>query len=149
MKVEAVLKEKGKQVYTVHVEAIVADALRILNEKKIGALIVIDDDQKIRGIITERDIMWRCYECQTNVKGVAVKEIMTPREKLVVSSPEDDLEYVMDVMTDKRIRHVPIVDHSGCLAGLISVGDVIKALLTHKDYEIKYLKDYIEGRYPA
>ena len=149
MKVEDIIRDKGNAVHTIHAEAIVSDALRMLNEKRIGALIVVDNLQKIQGIVTERDIMRQCYECHANIKGVAIQEVMTPREKLVVCDLADDIDQIMDTMTKKRIRHLPVVDENGVLLGIVSVGDVIKILLTHKDYEIKYLKDYIENKYPV
>ena len=149
MKVEDIIKNKGNAVYTIHAEAIVSDALRMLNEKRIGALIVVDDQQKIQGIVTERDIMRQCYECHANIKGVAIQDVMTPMEKLIVCALDEDMDQIMDTMTTKRIRHLPVVDKTGALLGIISVGDVIKILLTHKEHEIKYLKDYIENKYPV
>jgi len=149
MKAEDIIKIKGSEVYTIHVEAIVSDALRMLNEKRIGALIVVGNQQEIRGIVTERDIMRNCYECHTNIKGVAIQDMMTPREKLVVCNLDDDIDDIMNTITEKRIRHLPVVDKTGKLLGIISVGDVIKILLTHKEHEIKYLRDYIENKYPV
>jgi CBS domain-containing protein len=149
MKVEDIIKSKGNDVYTIHADAIVSDALRMLNEKRIGALIVVDNHEEIRGIVTERDIMKQCYERHTNIKGVAIQDVMTPREKLIVCALADDMDQIMDTMTTKRIRHIPVVDEAGALLGIISVGDVIKILLTHKDHEIRYLKDYIENKYPV
>ena len=149
MKVGDIIKNKGNAVYTIHAEAIVSDALRMLNEKRIGALIVVDDQQKIQGIVTERDIMRQCYECHANIKGVAIQDVMTPMEKLIVCALDEDMDQIMDTMTTKRIRHLPVVDKTGALLGIISVGDVIKILLTHKEHEIKYLKDYIENKYPV
>ena len=149
MKVEDIIRNKGNDVYTIHADAIVSDALRMLNEKRIGALIVVDSQKAIRGIVTERDIMKQCYECHANIKGVAIQDVMTPREKLIVCALADDMDQIMDTMTTKRIRHIPVVDEAGALLGIISVGDVIKILLTHKDHEIRYLKDYIENKYPV
>jgi CBS domain-containing protein len=149
MKVEDIIRSKGNDVYTIHAEAIVSDALRMLNEKRIGALIVVDNHKEIRGIVTERDIMKQCYERHTNIKGVAIQDVMTPREKLIVCALADDMDQIMDTMTTKRIRHIPVVNETGALLGIISVGDVIKILLTHKDHEIRYLKDYIENKYPV
>ena len=149
MRVEDIIKSKGNDVHTIHADAIVSDALRMLNEKRIGALVVVDSQQEIRGIVTERDIMKNCYECHTNIKGVAIQEVMTTREKLVVCDLGDEIDAIMETMTTKRIRHLPVVDKTGKLLGIISVGDVIKILLTHKDHEIRYLKDYIENKYPV
>ncbi len=149
MKVEDIIKNKGNDVYTIHADAIVSDALRLLNEKRIGALIVVDNHQEIRGIVTERDIMKNCYECHANIKGVAIQDVMTAREKLVVCDLDDEIDSIMGTMTTKRIRHLPVVDKKGALQGIISVGDVVKILLTHRDHEIRYLRDYIENKYPV
>jgi len=84
-----------------------------------------------------------------NVKGCAVREVMTPRERLIIARPDDDVEYVSNIFTDSHIRHLPIIDAQGKLAGMVSIGDVVKVMLSHKDHEIKYLKDYIESKYPV
>jgi CBS domain-containing protein len=149
MTVQDILKAKGRDVFTIHVEATVGDALKVLAEKKIGGLIVVDDRENIRGIVTERDIVRSCHDSQRNVKSLAVQDIMTARDKLIVGNPADEIDYVMNVITQKRIRHIPIVDSKGTLCGIVSVGDIVKAMLTHKDHEIKYLRDYIESKYPV
>jgi CBS domain-containing protein len=149
MTVQDILKVKGRDVFTIHVEATVGDALKALAEKKVGGLIVIDDRENIRGIVTERDIVRSCNDSQRNIKSLAVQDIMTARNQLIVGSPADEIDYLMNVITQKRIRHIPIVDGKGTLCGIVSVGDIVKALLTHKDHEIKYLRDYIESKYPV
>ena len=148
MKVEKILENKGKEVFSVHIEAIVSDALNILNEKNIGALLVLDNFQNIQGIVTERDIMRNCYRSQTNVKGLAVKDVMTPHEKLIVARADDDVNDLMGAMTQNHIRHIPVVDEHDKVIGMVSIGDIIKAMLKDKDYQIRHLKDYIESKYP-
>ena len=148
MKVEKILESKDGVVFSVHIEAIVSDALNILNEKNIGALMVLDSSQNIQGIVTERDIMHRCYHSQTNVKGLAIKDVMTPREKLIVARAEDDINDLMGAMTQNRVRHIPVVDEHDKVVGMVSIGDIIKAMLKDKDYQIRHLKDYIESKYP-
>ena len=148
MKAEKILENKGKEVFSVHVDAIVSDALQIMSGKNIGSLIVLDGKQNIQGIISERDIMRTCYRSQANVKGLAVKDVMTPREKLIVAKAEDDVNDLMGVMTQKHIRHIPVVDEKDKVVGMISIGDIIKAMLKDKDYQIHHLKDYIESKYP-
>jgi CBS domain-containing protein len=148
MKVEKILEGKPSKVFSVHVEAIVSDALSILNEKNIGALMVLDSASNIQGIVTERDIMRRCYHSQTNVKGLAIKDVMTPREKLIVARAEDDINDLMGAMTQNRVRHIPVVDEHDKVMGMVSIGDIIKAMLKDKDYQIRHLKDYIESKYP-
>jgi CBS domain-containing protein len=148
MKVEKILESKEKEVFSIHIEAIVSDALNILNEKNIGALMVLDSSRNIQGIVTERDIMRRCYHSQTNVKGLAIKDVMTPREKLIVARADDEINDLMGAMTQNRVRHIPVVDEHDKVMGMISIGDIIKAMLKDKDYQIRHLKDYIESKYP-
>jgi CBS domain-containing protein len=148
MKVEKILENKPAEVFSVHIEAIVSDALNILNEKNIGALLVFDSGRNIQGIVTERDIMRRCYHSQTNVKGLAIKDVMTPREKLIVARADDDINDLMGAMTQNRVRHIPVVNEQDKVVGIVSIGDIIKAMLKDKDYQIRHLKDYIESKYP-
>jgi CBS domain-containing protein len=148
MKVEKILENKDKEVFSVHIEAIVSDALYILNEKNIGALMVLDGSGNIQGIVTERDVMRRCYHSQTNVKGLAIKDVMTPREKLIVARADDDINDLMGAMTQNRVRHIPVVDEHDKVVGMVSIGDIIKAMLKDKEYQIRHLKDYIESKYP-
>jgi CBS domain-containing protein len=148
MKVEKIIELKGNEVYSVHIEAIVSDALNTLNEKNIGALMVLDSSGNIQGIVTERDIMRRCYHSQTNVKGLAIKDVMTPREKLIVARADDDVNDLMGAMTQNRVRHIPVVNEQDKVVGMVSIGDIIKAMLKDKDYQIRHLKDYIESKYP-
>jgi len=148
MKVEKIVENKDREVYSVHIDAIVSDALNILNEKNIGSLMVLDSAGNIQGIVTERDIMRNCYRSQTNVKGLAITDVMTPREKLIVARAEDDINDLMGAMTQNHIRHIPVVNEQDKVVGMVSIGDIIKAMLKDKDYQIRHLKDYIESKYP-
>jgi CBS domain-containing protein len=150
-KVGDLLKEKGHAVYTIENTKKLKDSVKIFNEKHIGALIVLNEDEEIQGIVTERDILMRLSQTEGEIKDMSIKMIMTPKEKLIVGTPEDNVEYIMKVMTSNRIRHIPIVggEKQTKLEGLISIGDVVKALLSDVGYENKLLKDYIEGAYPV
>jgi CBS domain-containing protein len=148
MKAGKILESKGKGVFSIHVDAIVSDALQEMSARNIGALIVLDGEQNVQGIVSERDIMRNCYRSQANVKGLAVKDVMTPREKLIVARAEDDVNDLMGAMTQNHIRHIPVVDDQDKVTGMISIGDIIKALIKDKDYQIRHLKDYIESKYP-
>jgi CBS domain-containing protein len=148
MKAEKILESKGKEVFSIHVDAIVNEALQLMNEKNIGALMVLDSRQNIQGIVSERDIMHSCHLSQANVKGLAVKDVMTSRGKLIVARAEDDVNDLMAAMTQNHIRHIPVVDDKDKVVGMISIGDIIKALIKDKDYQIRHLKDYIESKYP-
>jgi CBS domain-containing protein len=104
---------------------------------------VLDDDGHPLGIISERDVLRECHRREGQLGQVAVREIMT--RDLIIGVPDDDLDYTMGIMTTNRIRHLPIVD-GGRIAGLISIGDVVKACLEETAYENRYLKEYITAR---
>jgi len=149
-KVSDLLEEKGHAVYTISSNATLKEAVKLFNEKHIGALIVLDTNNDINGIITERDIMIKLAQTEGEIKDMSIRLLMTPKEKLIVSTLDDTIEYVMKVMTTNRIRHLPVVggDGKAKLQGLISIGDVVKTLLHDMDHENRLLKDYIEGSYP-
>ncbi|MBE0665327.1 MAG: CBS domain-containing protein [Candidatus Aminicenantes bacterium] len=148
MKVGKILENKTSVVFSVHIDAIVNDALQNMDEKNIGALMVIDSQENIQGIVSERDIMRNCYRNQANVKGLAIRDVMTPRAKLLVARAEDDINNLMGAMTQNHIRHIPVVNEQDKVVGMVSIGDIIKAMLKDKDYQIRHLKDYIESKYP-
>lgn len=148
MKVGKILENKTSVVFSVHIDAIVNDALQNMDEKNIGALMVIDSQENIQGIVSERDIVRNCYRNQANVKGLAIRDVMTPRSKLLVARAEDDVNDLMGAMTQNHIRHIPVVNEQDKVVGMVSIGDIIKAMLKDKDYQIRHLKDYIESKYP-
>lgn len=150
-KVRDLLKEKGYEVYTISCKGTLKDAVKLFNEKHIGALLVVDTNENIQGIITERDIMMKLARTEGEIKDMSIKLVMTPREKLIIGTLDDSIEYLMKVMTTNRIRHIPIIggDGKSKVQGLISIGDVVKVLLKDMDHENRMLKDYIEGSYPV
>lgn len=149
MKVVEILAQKSSQVYTINPHSLVTEALQMLEAKHIGALLVLDEEQKIQGIISERDILHLFADAKRSVQDMRVQDIMTPASRLIVGDKDDEVEYVMNIMTNNRVRHLPIIDEKGTLVGLISIGDVIKVLLKDAEYEKKLLLDYIQGKYPA
>jgi CBS domain-containing protein len=146
MTVEEIIKAKGGKVFTIGQGASVNEAMAVMNEKRIGALVVLDGGGRIAGILSERDIIRKCYACQYNIKQRPVGELMTPRQRLLVCCLQDDVEIVMSTMTEKRIRHVPVVGDDESLRGMISVGDVIKAMLDDTEFKIRHQQDYILGK---
>ncbi|MGE5548942.1 MAG: CBS domain-containing protein [Bacteroidota bacterium] len=109
-------------------------------------LLVLGDDGLPSGIITERDFLRLSYELGERLKEQRVEEIMT--RNLIVGLPTDTLDYAMSIMTANRVRHLPIVSGRQ-LVGIISIGDVVKALLRETEATKRYLEDYVSGRYPA
>ena len=140
------LKNKAKQLWTISPESSVLDALKLMAEKEIGALMVVDKKDKVVGIITERDYARKIiFKGKTSIK-TSVKEIMTPSNKMYTVKPDTPVEDCMVLMTGKHIRHVPVFD-GGKFVGLISIGDVVKSTISQKDILIDHLSDYIGGKY--
>lgn len=146
MKVKDILKDKGTVVATIGMEKTIYDAVKSLVEKNIGSLLVVDEKGAISGIITEKDILKECDQRYELLKQTKVKEVMT--KELIVASPEDDIDYIESVMTENRVRHLPIVSGQK-LEGIISIGDVVKVQRSECKFENRYLKDYISGKYPG
>jgi CBS domain-containing protein len=144
MKVNDILKIKGPEVVTIWEEKSVQESIDTMVQNKIGALMVINAGGELTGIITERDIL-RAYHAHPDAAGnLAVKEIMT--KKVIIGDGEDTLESIESIMTENRVRHLPIIAGKR-LVGIISIGDVVKALSKASKIENRYLKDYIEGKY--
>ena len=141
MKVRDILQAKGVEVVTIQPEATIHDAMTLLVKRRIGSLMVIAEAQKIVGIITERDILRECAARSERVQETPVQEVMSTN--LIIGVPDDEIGYVMGIMTQNRIRHLPIITGEK-LEGVISIGDVVKAQLEEKEFENRYLKDYIE-----
>ena len=141
-----ILKSKAKQLWTISPEASVLDALKLMAEKEIGALMVVDKKDKVVGIITERDYARKIILKGKTSTKTSVKEIMTPSAKMYTVKPDSSVEDCMVLMTGKHIRHVPIFD-GGKFVGVISIGDVVKSTISQKDMLIDQLSDYIGGKY--
>ncbi len=152
MRISDILRQKGGTVVTIEAHKTVHEAIRKLNEHGIGALIVMEEDGKIGGIITERDVLRECGErCTHLVEALrpeesgcpaTVRDVMT--KDLIIGVPDDDLSYVMGILTKNRIRHLPVLE-DGELAGIISIGDVVNAHVDEKEFENRRLQDYIHG----
>ncbi len=149
MRIKEILSKKGREVFTVNENAIVYEVIRLLAEKNIGCLLITDDHGSIKGIISERDIVRAAFSYQKNIKALNVEEVMTPLEKIIVVNENEDVQNAMSVMTTKKIRHLPVINDQNELCGLISIGDVVNALLNIQATQIKMLQDYISGTYPS
>jgi CBS domain-containing protein len=140
MKVRDILQHKGTDVRTIGPDATIQYVMETLLEHRIGSLVVCKDNGDVLGIITERDVLHECTQHGEQVRSTRVREIMTT--KLIVGALEDDIQYVMGIMTHNRVRHLPIVVGTR-LIGLISIGDVVKAQLEETEFENRYLREYI------
>ncbi|MCK5127849.1 MAG: CBS domain-containing protein [candidate division Zixibacteria bacterium] len=122
MKVKEIL-ESRKAPITIHAEKHLQDAMRLLIDHKIGSLIVVDDEDKPSGIITEHDIFHLAYRFRGDMMDMVVGDNMT--KNLVLASPDDSLNKIADIMMEKHIRHIPITDDSKKLLGIISIRDLV------------------------
>jgi CBS domain-containing protein len=140
MKVRQLLGSKGREVVTSEAANTVEDAIHSMQGRQISALVITDHGRPV-GIFTERDVL-RAYIGGNgkSFREVVLKDVMTTN--LVVAELEDDLSAIMAVMTDRNIRHLPVVDR-GALIGMLSVRDVIQSQVQKLTSEIHYLKDYI------
>jgi CBS domain-containing protein len=139
--VRIVLGEKGREIYTVSPEATVFEALTLMADKNIGALVVLDG-KKIAGIFSERDYARKVILKGKASKEITVAEIMT--SVVVTVRPASTVEECMNLMTEHRVRHLPVVEQEE-LVGVISIGDVVKAIISDKDFMIHQLEGYITG----
>jgi len=149
MIIQELLEQKANQeIYSIRPKTKITEAIRILNQKRVGALLVVDLAGNIMGILSERDILRKVLENNARLE-VTVTDIMTPKEALIIGHSSDEIEYAMNIMTTHQIRHLPILDRAAQICGMLSIGDIVKALLTQAHYEQKLLMDYITGKYPA
>jgi CBS domain-containing protein len=140
MKIRDLLRAKGPAVITIAPEIPIQEAMQVLVNHRIGALVVFDG--KLRGIITERDLLrWGAEDIQ-RLANSRVRDLMTV--EVITASPEAEIEEVMDIMIESRIRHLPLMEN-GVLCGIISIGDVVNALRQSVEVENRYLHAYIEG----
>ena len=139
--VRDMLKTKGFEVWSVTPDASVFDALKLMAEKNIGAVLVMESDKMI-GILSERDYARKVILHGKSSAKTPAREIMT--ERVMCVGPEDSAEQVMALITEKKIRHLPVLE-DGELIGLISIGDVVKATIAQKEFIIEQLEEYIKG----
>ncbi len=140
---------KSKEnIITIVPDATIKEAVYQLNKHKIGCLIVMKDTD-ILGIISERDVLKKLgnTSVEDEIHHVTVNEIMTTKENLIVGHPEDTVEYLMNIMNEKKIRHIPLVNDEGKLVCLTSIRDLIRVLLKDSKSKVKYLSDYVQGKY--
>lgn len=145
MNVQSILGAKGSAVITVRDDVSLADAASTLRDNGIGALIVSNDGQHIDGIVSERDVVRGLANHGASVLGRAVGTVMS--REVITCRADDAVESLMLQMTERRIRHLPVVDENGLLGGVISIGDVVKGRLRQLETENQQLYEYItQGR---
>lgn len=138
-KVKQILQGKGHDVWAIGPEASVFDAIEMMADKEVGALVVTQAD-KLVGVVTERDYARKVVLQGRSSKGTKIRDIMTSR--VAYARPDQSVEDCMAMMTDKRIRHLPVMDGDKLL-GIISIGDLVKAIIEEQQHVIAQLEQYI------
>jgi CBS domain-containing protein len=139
--VRNILLSKGNAVYSINPDRSVYEALEMLEEKNLGCLVIVENE-KLIGVFTERDYARKIVLKGRSSKETPVRDIMT--EQPIVVTPTTSIEVCMQLMTEKFIRHLPVVEN-GQLIGLISIGDLVRMTISDKDYLIDTLSHYISG----
>ena len=143
--VSQILATKGSAVSTITPEAMVFDALTLMGEKNIGALVVVEGD-KVAGVFSERDYSRKVILQGKASRTTRVGEVLS--RPVITVTPDDSIEECMERMTLSRIRHLPVLDGER-LVGLVSIGDVVNWIMHAQRHEIKQLTGYLSGQYPA
>ncbi|RMF95281.1 MAG: CBS domain-containing protein [Gammaproteobacteria bacterium] len=138
-KVSDILRSKGHDIWSIGPDAAIIDALRLMAEKRIGALLVMDGE-KLVGIFSERDYARKVALEDRSSRTSKVRDIMSTR--VLCAKPEQTVEECMALMTDKRARHLPILEHKK-VVGVVSIGDLVKAIINEQQHEIEQLQYYI------
>ncbi len=144
MKVSDLLRNKSSEVFTIRPQQSLHEASQILADKNIGALVVVDNQNSPIGILSERDIVRQLAKDFEAVKSLSVADVMIT--DVIIALPDDDILYLGNTMTNKRIRHLPVIQE-GQLVGLVSIGDLVKAQLEYYEGEARSLQQYITGGY--
>ncbi|HTZ38103.1 MAG TPA: CBS domain-containing protein [Stellaceae bacterium] len=142
MNVHTILRTKGKSVVTIHPDATVERAITVLRLRGIGALVVSDDGEAVMGIVSERDIVDALGRYGSELLAVPVAEIMAC--PVVTCEPDDSVAELMAEMTNRRMRHFPVIE-DGRLCGIVSIGDLVKSRLDEIEYEAHSLRSFIAG----
>jgi CBS domain-containing protein len=143
--VRLLLKDKGQKVWHVSPESCVFDAIRIMAERYVGALLVVSEG-KLVGVVSERDYARKIILQGKSSKETLVKEIMT--SPAVFVTPEETVEDCMRVMTERHFRHLPVVEN-GNILGVVSIGDLVKWMISAQQQTISQLHNYITNKYPG
>jgi CBS domain-containing protein len=139
--VEHILARKGREVKTIRPDVSIAEALRRLRAEGIGSLVVSENGTNLVGILSDRDILNAIADHGIDILGEGVRGVMT--KKVFTCSRDDRVSALMALMTDRRIRHIPVVDEDGRLCGMVSIGDVVKQRLDDIQGEADALREYV------
>lgn len=139
--VSDILAKKGTEILSISPTVPVIDAVKAMAQQKVGALLVLEAG-KLRGIVSEQDYTRKVILTCLNAEQMLVQDIMT--RQVVVTRPDQPVQEVMAIMTERRIRHLPVM-HNGELVGLVSIGDLVKEIISEQQFIIAQLENYIHG----
>lgn len=140
MKVADILQTKGSDIVSMRPDDPVAAAVALMARNRIGAVLVIDETDTVRGILSERDIVKSLHQHRAEILDKRVGDLMT--REVITCAPEDEIAAIMGMMTSQRFRHVPVIK-DGALVGIISIGDVVKSRIAEAESEVDALRRYI------
>ena len=143
--IEAILAQKGTEIFSVSPDAMVFEAVELMANKNVGALLVVEND-KLVGLISERDYTRKVMLRGKKSRETQVREIMS--SALTVVTPREPVENCLRMMTDKRVRHLPVLDGEK-IRGVISIGDLVKWVISEQEETIEHLHNYIAAKYPS
>jgi len=141
--IEPILSAKGRDVFTISADSTVFEALQLMAERDIGALVVLDGES-IAGIFSERDYARKVILQGLSSPRTPLRQVMT--SGVYYATPNQSVEECMALMTDKHVRHLPVIDSEGSLMGVVSIGDLVRASIADKEFMINQLEKYILGR---
>jgi CBS domain-containing protein len=143
--ISAVLKVKGTQVWSVPPDTMVYEAIQLMSQRNVGALLVMEGD-RLEGVVSERDYTRKVVLRGKSSKETAVRNIIS--QPVITVTPEHTVEDCMRLMTENRVRHLPVMDRNR-VVGVVSIGDLVNWIISVQSVAIDQLEDYIAGQYPA
>ena len=144
MKITDILKQKGETVFTVKDDSSVFDAVKIMDESKIGVVLVLGGKGNVVGLMSERDVLYKCYNSEKRIKNQVVKNLMTNVEDILIAKLDDTPKELMNVMLYRKIRHLPVVENEKII-GVVSIEDILKMMLDSFENESHQLRKHIRN----
>ena len=144
MKITDILNQRGQTVFTVKEDSTVIEAVAIMDKSKVGAVIVLDKKENVVGILSERDVLYKCYNSGKKLEEQVVGKLMTGVENILIGKIDSTARDLMNVMLYRRIRHIPVMD-GGQIIGMLTVEDIMKMMLDSYENESHQLKKYIQN----
>jgi CBS domain-containing protein len=146
VRISEILAAKGSEVIKGSPDLTLVEAARVMVEKGVGALVLVDREGRIVGIASERDVLRFAARSPDILPDTRVGDVMT--REVLVGLPDDTVEWAMGLMTSRRIRHLPIMSE-GLIVGIVSIGDLVKTMAREAEFQVRLLRDYISGNYPG